>query len=218
MTCFFKFGSLKEVWDVLDVSYKNLNEEEEAREEMSNLKQANLPFGWFLAEFQRLHNLSCISDDKTLISFMRNGVSNEMRTCISQHQDIHKKYTFDEYVTLCKECVMRLDLEKPSKIQKSSQTNRGIVNSIQDYHPIQTIRPSHNAHSVASGANNVPLGGDPMILDQTNISHMGPDGHITNEERMRRFKLSLCMRCGRPGHRAESCSPKSKKECRQIDS
>ncbi|KAI1003946.1 hypothetical protein K3495_g4267 [Podosphaera aphanis] len=110
----FNFESLTAVWDVLDVSYRNLNEEDDAREALNGLRQSSRPFGMYLAGFQRLHNLSKIKDDKTLISCMRNGISSELRSCVSQHQDIHRTYTFDEYVTLCKDCVVRQELERPS--------------------------------------------------------------------------------------------------------
>ncbi|KAI0992210.1 hypothetical protein K3495_g15976, partial [Podosphaera aphanis] len=110
---FFNFDSIQAVWDVLDVSYRNLNEEEEARQSMQTIRQKNRPFGAFLADFQRLRNLSKIEDDKSLIAALRAGVSDEMRNRISQQQDVRKSYTFDEFVELCKECQIRLDLDRP---------------------------------------------------------------------------------------------------------
>lgn len=59
-----------------------------------------------------------------------------------------------------------------------------------------------------------------MELDQSNMSHIGPDGHITQEERLKRYHLKLCMRCGAPGHRAGNRRPKGKgrgKFVAQID-
>lgn len=204
----FKFESLDAVWEVLDVSYKNVNEEEEARDSLNSLEQGDRSFGWFLAEFQRLFNLSRISDDKTLISLMRNGVSDELRVRISQHQDIHKSYTFDEYVSLCKDCVIRLNLEKTGRSKLQIPTLRGVNLTLRGTNP--TPLPSAKLPVFSSGANTVPLGGDPMVLDQADMSHIGPDGHITPEERQRRFRFKLCMRCGRPGHRADHCKGKGK--------
>ncbi|KAI0995458.1 hypothetical protein K3495_g12721 [Podosphaera aphanis] len=196
----FNFGTLKEVWNVLDVSYSNPNEEEEARGALSRLRQTNRPFGAFLSEFQRLQNLSGISDCKTLISYMRSGVSNELRSCISQHQELRKNYTFDEFVALCKDCVLRLDLEKPGKTS-ANLTLRGLNPT--PPRAVPTVPP-------VSGANAVPMGGDPMILDKIDLSHIGPDGHITPEERQRRYRFKLCMRCGKPGHRRDQCRGKGK--------
>lgn len=195
----FEISTLKEVWDILDISYSNPNEEEDARGSLSRLRQANRPFGSFLSEFQRLQNLSGITDSKTLISYMRSGVSNELRSCISQHQELRKKYSFDEFVALCKDCVLRLDLEKPGKFL-SNPTPRGS----------NPAPPKPVVVAPVSGANSVPLGGDPMILDKANMSHIGPDGHITPEERQRRFRYKLCMRCGKPGHRRDNCRGKGK--------
>ncbi|KAI1001240.1 hypothetical protein K3495_g6958 [Podosphaera aphanis] len=106
---------MQAVWDVLDESYRNQNEEEEARQALNLLRQKSRSFGSFLAEFKRLRNLARIEDDKTLIAALRAGVSDEMRGRISQQQDVRKSYTFDESVELCKECQTRLDLDKPAR-------------------------------------------------------------------------------------------------------
>ncbi|KAI1000592.1 hypothetical protein K3495_g7601 [Podosphaera aphanis] len=119
------------------------------------------------------------------------------------------KYTFDEYVSLCKDCVIRVNLDKPGRA-KSHTTSGGSTNStLRGTNPA----PSHTEPrpSVSSGANSVPLeGGDPMVLDQSDLSHLGPDGHLTPEERQRRFRFKLCMRCGKPGQRANVCKGKGK--------
>lgn len=172
---------------------------------MSQLKQSNLSFGMFLSEFQRLHNLSGVTDDKTLISFMRNGVSNEMRICISQHQDIHKIYSFDEYVTLCKDCVVRLDLVRPTRQNNSRPTLRENNTTYQN-----AFIPANSGETPPINMN-LP-GVEPMDLDQMSLSHIGPDGHLKPEERHRRFRLKLCMRCGKPGHQANECIPRYKKK------
>lgn len=184
----FHFDCLAALWDVLDVSYKNPSEEEEARNSLYRLRQGNQPFGLYLAEFQRLYSLSAMSDDKTLISCMRNGVTNEIQSCISQHQDIHRRYTFDEYVSLCKDCVVRLELERPLS-QRSP-------------YPTSSRGPQSNPSMAGIGANVVPMGSDPMEFDQVDMSHIGPDGHLTPKERQRRRKFNLCMHCGGLGHRA----------------
>ncbi|KAI0999996.1 hypothetical protein K3495_g8205 [Podosphaera aphanis] len=76
---FFDLPSIQAMWNVLDVSYRNQNEEEEARQAMNLLRQKSRSFGSFLAEFQRLRILAKIEDDKTLITALRAGVSDEMR-------------------------------------------------------------------------------------------------------------------------------------------
>ncbi|KAI0999460.1 hypothetical protein K3495_g8738 [Podosphaera aphanis] len=198
----FNFTSLSEVWDVLDVSYSNPNEEEEARDALSRIRQGTRPFGAFLSEFQRLQNLSGITDCKVLITYIRGGVCNDLRSSISHHQDLKKSYTLDEFVALCKDCALRLDLERPQKHHPTPRGNLPI--------PLRAQASFQPAPAVASGANVVPLGGDPMVLDQLNMSHLGPDGHLTPEERKRRFRFRLCMRCGKPGHRANTCKGKDK--------
>lgn len=161
----FMFKTLSAVWDVLDISYKNLNEEDDTREMLNRHRQGSKPFGMFLAEFQRLHNLSGITDDKTLISCMRNGVSSDLRSCISQHQDIRKKYTFDEYVALCKDCVIRLELERPSNQHPFDQIPSRVSNMIPRGGHQTQFKSKYQISSqvpmvsspIASGANIIPL-------------------------------------------------------------
>ncbi|KAI1001581.1 hypothetical protein K3495_g6620 [Podosphaera aphanis] len=188
-----------EGWNVLDVSYFNPNEEEEARGAHSRLRQTNRPFGAFF-RVSKTTNLSGISDCKTLISYMRSGVSNELRSCISRHQEPRKNYTFNEFVALRKDCVLRLDLEKPGKTP-TNLTPRAINQT-----PLRAVPIA----PPVSGANAVLMGGDPMILDKFDLSHIGPDGHITPEERQRRYRFKLCMRCGKPGQCRDQCKGKSK--------
>lgn len=207
----FAFASLTEVWNVLDVSFRNPNEEEDARDALSRLRQGNRPFGAYLSEFQRLQNMSCVSDDKTLIAFMRNGVSSNLNLCIGQQQVINKKYSFDEFVELCKECVIRLDWMRPSIRGAQNPIFPDLTPcGINPTQPVAGASPSNLGSRLATGSNSLPLGCEPMILDKSEISHIGPDGHITPEERLRRFKLKLCMRCGKPGHRANRCRPVQK--------
>ena len=207
-TGIFHLPNLNSVWEILDVSYRNPNEEEEARTILNALRQKNRSFGAFLAEFQKYRNISGITDEGTLISYLRAGVSSEMRGQISQQQNITKRYTFPEFVELCKECQLRIELSRPSHPSRiSSAQNRStghdqIANSVTNPANLGAI------NGPATGANLVPLG-DPMILDIAKLSHLGPDGKLTTVERNRRFELNLCMRCGKAGHRAANCKPNS---------
>lgn len=126
----FAFAALKEVWDVLDVSFRNPNEEADARDALSRLKQGSRPFGAYLVEFQRLQNLASIKDDKTLISYMRSGVANNLSICIGQQQVFEKEYTFDEFVALCKHCVIRLEWMRKVAPRETRNPNLNINNPI----------------------------------------------------------------------------------------
>lgn len=214
---------MQEVWDVLDVSYRNQNEEE-ARQAPNSLRQKKRSFGAYLAEFQRLRNLAKINDDKTLIAALQAGVSDEMRGRISQQQDIKKAFTFDEFTDLCKECQICLDLDKPMP-QNPNTSSRKTINPMTSSHPSVLSnrfpsRPSYSSTSQhpPSGSNTSPAppNGDPMVLDRASVSILGPDGRLTPQEWQRRFDLKLCVRCGKPGHRAATC-PKSIRENAAIN-
>ena len=76
--------------------------------------------------------------------------------------------------------MVRLDLERPFRPRISNPTS-------QDPYVKPSARLVPHPTFVASGAYVVPLGGDPIILDRTDMSHIGPDGHVTPGERQRRF-------------------------------
>ncbi|KAI0996629.1 hypothetical protein K3495_g11554 [Podosphaera aphanis] len=209
---FFDPPSIQAVWNVLDVSYRNQNEEEEARQALNLLRQKSRSFGAFLAEFQRLRVLAKIEDDKTLIAALRAGVSDEMRGRISQQQDVRKSYTFDEFVDLCKECQIRLDLDKPARtLAFRPSVPQGKAPIRPSANP-SAVHPTHPPNPTSSSTPR----GDPMVLDRANISILGPDGRLTPQERQRRFDLQLCIRCGKPGHQAATC-PKSLRDNAIID-
>lgn len=69
--------------------------------------------------------------------------------------------------------------------------------------------------SVATRPNSDPQGDDPMISDRVDLSYIGPDGHLTPEERFKRFRLNLCIRCGKPGYMAKTCNCKKMGEGHQ---
>ncbi|KAI1006054.1 hypothetical protein K3495_g2162 [Podosphaera aphanis] len=194
----FSFESLEEAWSVLDVSFRNPNEEEDARSALTRLHQDNRSFGAYLSEFQRLQNLSGIVDDKTLISYMQDDIATDLKKCFHQQRVMIKKYSFDEFVALCKECV----------------TPRGTYPV-----PLKAVAVNQElGPAIASGSNKIPLGGDTMIPDKVDVSHIGADEHLTPEERERRFCLKLCMRSGKPGHRANKCRTGRKdKLIQQLD-
>lgn len=79
----FGFQKVEDVWQVLDVSYCNPNEKSKARRALVHLRQGARPFGAYLAEFQCLKTLAGISDDRTLIDAIRYGVTQDLRTKIS---------------------------------------------------------------------------------------------------------------------------------------
>lgn len=118
----FLFSSVQDMWDTLDVSYRNPNEKEEARAILCSLRQKGESFGAYLAEFQKYRNLSGLTDNGTLVSLMRAGVSREMQTRISQQQKTTKEYTYYKFVDLCKECQLRIDLDRP--FSQLNQTNQ----------------------------------------------------------------------------------------------
>ena len=63
----FTLKSVQDVWNTLDVSYRNPNEEEEARAVLAALRQKDRSYGAYLAEFQKYRNMSGITDEGTLI-------------------------------------------------------------------------------------------------------------------------------------------------------
>ncbi|POS87002.1 hypothetical protein EPUL_001339 [Erysiphe pulchra] len=186
----FAFKSLTEVWNFLDVSFKNPNEKEDARDALSRLRQGKRSFGSYLAEFQRLQNLSQITDDKTLIAYMRDGVSPNLTLCIGQQQLFNKTYSFDDFVQLCKECVIRLDwMRLPIRAAVNPIRNDLTPRGINLTQPVAAEYIGSPNASSESGTNLIPLG-DPMVLDRLDLSHIGPDGHIIAEERLRQQRLS----------------------------
>ncbi|KHJ36393.1 hypothetical protein EV44_g4485 [Erysiphe necator] len=137
---------------------------------------------------------------------MRDGASPNLTLCKGQQQLFNKSYSFDDFVELCKECVIRLDwMRLPIRAAVNPIRNDLTPRGINPTQPMAAEFIRNSDASSASGSNSIPLGENPMILDRLDLSHIGPDGDITAEERLRRYMLKLCMRCGKPGHHADKC-------------
>ncbi|POS82218.1 hypothetical protein EPUL_006501, partial [Erysiphe pulchra] len=158
----------------------------------------------------RIQNLSSIKDDNTIISYIRLGIAKNLSICIGQQQVFDEDYNFDEIVALCKICVIRLEWMRHVTPRETRNPNQNLTpNNLtaRATHPnmpkiVHDTRPNLTNSSIPAQTHSF---NDPMILDQNQLSHIGHDGHITQEERSRRFRLNLCMHCGKPGHRVDVC-------------
>lgn len=151
---------------------------------------------------------------------MRNGISKEMRTQVSLQQDVRRKYSYNDFVEVCKDRQLRLDLDRPSfqsipftmqcrnpQVDLSTRPPRRADFATIPSSKFTPIGPISSAQGPATGSNLVPPGEDPMILDKASLSYLGPDEKLTSAERKRRYELNLCMRCGKFGHKAIHCRP-----------
>ncbi|KAI1002735.1 hypothetical protein K3495_g5467 [Podosphaera aphanis] len=131
----FNFGTLSEAWGVLDVFYSNPNEEEEARDGLSRLRQGSQPFGTFLSEFLRLQNLLGVTDCKVLISI---GIKQFATSTMSTTAQDLVTMTVKELDDLLDE---KDDLEKQLNELKSSQLVEYIDNELErDTRPTEIER------------------------------------------------------------------------------
>jgi hypothetical protein len=66
---------------------------------------------------------------------------------------------------------------------------------------------------------NLPPGNQsaPMDLDHMDGKKLKPHGKLTKEERERRIQNDLCLYCGEPGHKVNSCSKRSERSLNAMD-
>ncbi|QSZ32178.1 hypothetical protein DSL72_001749 [Monilinia vaccinii-corymbosi] len=98
-----QFVTLKDYDDLLNIlerAYGNVNKKAEARKQLMTLRQKNLPFNAFYAEFQRLaQEAGMADDDATLVILLEQGLSNELTDLIIN--TVPPTHSADAYAAFC---------------------------------------------------------------------------------------------------------------------
>jgi hypothetical protein len=165
----------------LKQQFGDVDAENTARTHIENMRQGNDSFTKHWNEF-RIWSTEANYDDKTMQRLLLRGISPELLKAWGQ--DNHKATDVDDLANWA--------------IEKENRIN--FVAGIQGK-AIRNTTPTRQETYQSSPRTTAPIG-DPMELDATRRK---PRLNLAREEFQRRMRGNLCLKCAKPGHRANMC-------------
>lgn len=189
------YKSVGELIETLQKAFGDPDKKTTAQRELQNMKQKNQDFASFAATFQRWAPASGF-DNNSLISYMTNSISMELRQAMINHAIPEK---LSDYITLLQELDNRIQALPTVTLRVPNRrfnTNRNTTYTPVAHTPSTMITPITPFIVPADSISNI---GDPMDLSNT---RRGP---LSDMERQRRRALGLCSYCGRSSHGGWEC-------------
>ena len=186
-------GSGQEAWttwdgfvDALKRQFADVDAENTSRTKIESMTQGIKTFTDYWNEF-RLTTTETNYDDKTMQRLLLRGSNRVILDAWAQ--DNRQVVDVDDLAQWAIEKENRINFVKSlHKKPTTSQTDNTPRNPDGTYRPIN----SNNQNQ-----------GEPMELDAT---RRRPRLNISREEFQRRMREQLCLKCGKPGHRAAGCT------------
>jgi hypothetical protein len=184
-------------WDefveALRVQFGVTDAKGEARIKLKNLKQGSRSVTEYWSEF-RLIASEAELDDSTSEEWLLTGMSRELQDAWGADSD-----EFEGTEELARWAIRKeTKLATVRHIQKRSNSSSPTTNTSRNQDG--TFRPTSTPRTT----------GDPMDLDAT---RRRPNFGLSRNEFQRRLRGTLCLACGKPGHRARECrSPRDNKD------
>src|ERR1700712_2379858 len=165
----------------------------EARIKLKNMKQGKRSVTEYWNEF-RLVASEAELDDSTGGELLLGGMSTELQNAWGASSDEYESTEFLAQWAIRKET----KLATVRHIQGNTLTRSP--------NPKTSDTPRNSDGTFRPTTNNNASYGDPMDLDATKRR---PRLNISRDQFQRRMREQLCLKCGRPGHRAAACDRKN---------
>ncbi|QSZ34662.1 hypothetical protein DSL72_007516 [Monilinia vaccinii-corymbosi] len=186
------FVTLKNYQDLLSILervYRNINKKAKARKQLMTLRQKNLPFNIFYAEFQQLaQEAEMADDDATLVILLEQGLSNELADLIIYA--VPPTHSTDAYAAFCQNLKNRRRYMKHGRLSSAVLPVRTSTTT-----PVPVSRSAADQTYASRAAPAIPAG-DPMDLSS---QRRNPVAGVSRRER------GECFRCGSTAHVVRDC-------------
>lgn len=183
---------------VIETAFGDPDRKGTAQRTLTNLRQRNLDFSTYLAEFNR-HAQYTEWCDEAKKSALFTGLSDELKQLL---------VTFN-YDDLGLQEFMQKIQQLDNRARSTQATMRPVRATTRFQSSTTTITP--RVSSAAATTTTVPASGTPggsVPMDLSNTQRRIPRGPLTQDEKTRRRQQNLCLYCGGAGHMAASCPQK----------
>lgn len=190
------------------------DEVRKAERKLERMTQGRRSVSAYAAEFL-LEAAKTQWDDTSKKSRFRNGLRDDVADLLIRIPKTQLS-TLDDFVEQAIACDDRLFERRQDKMHRDR--DGPVNNSGSAQQPSAFPLPPRNSYNSGSTSLTKPVssmnssnGATPMEL--------GATGHVTEEERKRRFEANLCLYCGEPGHLVRACPtrPRTKKNNQLVN-
>jgi transposase InsO family protein len=162
---------------------------------LKRLRQGKFSVTSYSAKFRHLA-LETGYNDLAKMDIFRSGLNDDVKDVLAT--SLVDPETLEDLIKLCVKIDQRL---YDRRLERNS-------NKMPYGHPDKPKKPSPQGNQ---------SGSTPMDLDYMDGQKTKPHGKLTKEERARRIQNSLCLYCGEPGHKVNSCSKRSERSLNTME-
>lgn len=203
-TGIINFPDLNSLLVTLRQAYDDLDRQRTANREIRLLRQRNLSFVSYLADFQRIM-ADLQWDEQAKKAQLYEGLSEEMKDALVQQSPVND--SLNAYIDLCKTLDTRLRAraeEKRRFAPRTSTSTTPVSRPANRSTPAPTTTSTTQVHPSL-----VPGGPAPIDLS---VAERNARRQQTREKRLAE---GLCLYCGQPGHLRLNCPARAASEARR---
>lgn len=199
-----KINQLQDFFVIIDRAFGDPDKQGTAQAALGNLRQRNLRFAEYYAEFSHIAVHTGFNDAAKKAQLLK-GLSHELHGLLINHE--YEEKSFEETVTLCQRLDIRHTIFQSQHSQHrfragppGSRAGAGAAPAVPPVTRLAVVPVPPAAPAATFGPVINADGTVPMDLSAGRVR-----GPLTDEEKQRRRAQNLCLYCGGPGHVARLC-------------